>query len=430
MLLGHFIYPIGCGFFLNISTRHVNILFVILWLSLLFIMKGAKNMGVDLKGKDLGPNLSQRKKDGKYRACFITASGKRVDRIFDNVKEAKQWNGFKENNKRPNTVRNYRNRYEINIKPVIGRMMIGNVRAMDCQKILDNMVNDDYATSTIKQTFITMQSMFYAAYENDVIRKTPITKSGVIVPEGEAKKEIDFFSYDEQKFFLQVAKDYAYYEQFALILLTGLRISEVIGLTWDCVDLENKTLRVEKTLEYRYSRKNEKSLDGKIRKDGWEWGPPKTKKSNRTISLTDSAVQILARLKDKPYLKESTPKEFRNLVFLSKKDGLPVKNNTYDNALRKRIDIMTNEWNDEKKAKEEALITPHYLSCHDLRHTFATRFLESASGEYAKSYKILSQMMGHSSIKITLDLYSHLTEETVKTEIDKFSNYMDRMVFA
>lgn len=73
----------------------------------LYLMKGAnKNMGVDLKGKDLGPNLSQRKKDGKYRARFITASGKRVDRIFDNVKEAKQWNGFKENNKRPNTVRN------------------------------------------------------------------------------------------------------------------------------------------------------------------------------------------------------------------------------------------------------------------------------------------------------------------------------------
>ena len=43
---------------------------------------------------------------------------------------------------------------------------------------------------------------------------------------------------------------------------------------------------------------------------------------------------------------------------------------------------------------------------------------------------MLSEMMGHSSIKITLDLYSHLTEETVKTEIDKFFNYMDRMVFA
>ena len=146
----------------------------------LYLMKGAnKNMGVDLKGKDLGPNLSQRKKDGKYRARFITASGKRVDRIFDNVKEAKQWNGFKENNKRPNTVRN------------------GNYPKL--------------------------------------------------------KKEIE---------------------------------------------------------------------------------------------------------------------------------------------------------------------------------PFATRFLESASGEYAKSYKMLSHMMEHSSIKITLDLYSHLTEETVKTEIDKFSNYMDRMVFA
>ena len=66
----------------------------------------------------------------------------------------------------------------------------------------------------------------------------------------------------------------------------------------------------------------------------------------------------------------------------------------------------------------------------NVKEPFATRFLESASGEYAKSYKMLSQMMEHSSIKITLDLYSHLTEETVKTEIDKFSNYMDRMVFA
>ena len=91
---------------------------------------------------------------------------------------------------------------------------------------------------------------------------------------------------------------------------------------------------------------------------------------------------------------------------------------------------MTDELNDEKRAKGEALIAPPYLSCHDLRHTFATRFLESASGEYAKSYKMLSQMMGHSSIKITLDLYSHLTDETVETEIDKFSNYMESMVFA
>lgn len=417
-------------------------------------------MGVDLKGKDLGSNLSQRKKDGKYRVRFVASDGKRLDRIFDTLKEAKQWLAnakyedahsipvinnktsvdkwfkkwieFKENTKRPNTVRNYKNRYDINIKPVIGRMAIGDVKSMDCQKILDNMVNDDYATSTIKQTFIALQSMFYAAYENDVIRKTPVTKSGVIVPEGEKKKEIDFFSLEEQKLFLQVAKDYAYYEQFALMLLTGLRISEVIGLTWDCIDLENKTLRVEKILEYRYSRKKEKEklVDGNGRKDGWEWGPPKTKKSARTIKLTNSAVHILKKLEDKPYLKESTPEEFRNLVFLSKKDGLPVKNNTYDNALRKRIDIMTDELNDEKRAKGEALIAPHYLSCHDLRHTFATRFLESASGEYAKSYKMLSQMMGHSSIKITLDLYSHLTDETVETEIDKFSNYMESMVFA
>ena len=171
-------------------------------------MKGAnKNMGVDLKGKDLGPNLSQRKKDGKYRARFITASGKRVDRIFDNVKEAKQW--------------------------------LANAKYEDANSIL--ILNN--------------------------------------------KTSVD-----------------CWYKQ------------------WNGFKENNKRLNT-------------------------------------------------------------------------------VRNGNYP-KLKKEIE------------------------------PFATRFLESASGEYAKSYKMLSKMMEHSSIKITLDLYSHLTEETVKTEIDKFSNYMDRMVFA
>lgn len=67
------------------------------------------------------------------------------------------------------------------------------VKPIHAQKVLNAMVEDDYAGSTIKQTLNTMISMFYAAYENDIIRKSPITKSGVKLPK-EIEKSIDFFT--------------------------------------------------------------------------------------------------------------------------------------------------------------------------------------------------------------------------------------------
>lgn len=430
-------------------------------------------MGFDLKGKDLGPNISQRKRDGRYRARFTMGSGKILDRNFDTVDEAKAWlrtAQYEDDNqipivsgkttvnevyhiwiqnkaffKRPNTVRNYKTRYYFNIKPEIGSMNIADVKPFHCQGILNKMV-DDYATSTIKQTFITLQNLFLFAYENDYIRKSPVTRSGVILPEGEEAKPIDYFTAEEQKMFLQVAKDYSCYEQFALMLMTGMRISEVIGLKWENVDLENRTITVANILEYRYSRRIEaeramaKSIapmkkgkhsyngspKGEVRADGWYWGPPKTVNGFRTFKITTQTVELLRRLECRPYLRDETPEEFRDLVFLGERNGLPIRNNTYDNKIRKLIDIMTDEINDGRRSEGLEPIEPHYLSCHDFRHTFATRFIESSkSSNYAKVYKSLSKRLGHSSTRITIDLYSHLTEDTEDELIDDFELYLD-----
>ena len=82
--------------------------------------------------------------------------------------------------------------------------------------------------------------------------------------------------------------------------------------------------------------------------------------------------------------------------------GFPTKNSTYDAALVKRC--------------EKAGIKR--VSMHDLRHTFATRFVEASN-----NYKYLSVMLGHSSIKITMDLYVHQTDESQVKEADKFIEY-------
>jgi len=429
-------------------------------------------MGKDLKKKDLGKGITQQK-NKKYRVRFKVSDDYTIDQEFDTEREAKSFldttkyevehglvlsersttvnEVFKKwiehkiaIDRAENTIRNYRNRYFFNIKDEIGSMRIVDVKPIDIQGVLNKM-KADYATSTIQQTYDTMRGLFWFAVGNDYIRESPVTKGNIVeIPEGGEPKEIDFFTVDEQRRFLQVAKDLQYYEQFALMLFTGLRISEVVGLTWDCVDLEKKTITVDKNLEYRYDRKREAEIESEITKklrkrktrngelvnaDGWRWGPPKTKNSYRTIEIPQQAVDILERLKDRPYLKESTPDEFRDLVFLCKRTGLPVRSNTYDNAIRKRIDTMTEEENEKRLKEGLEPLAPHYLSCHDFRHTFATRFLESSKEtNYVRAYKSLSKRLGHGSIKITLDLYSHLTEESEDELTVDFETYLSKVV--
>ena len=374
-------------------------------------------MGKDLKGKELGKGITQRKQDGRYLASFAVSDGRRVTRTFASLKEAKQWQADvkyedshqvgvisdtmsvnkwyenwleqKEKLVRPNTIRNYKDRFEHNIKPVIGRMKICDVRPIHCQEVLNRMAEEGYAGSTIRQTLLTMTTMFWSAFENRVIRYTPVTKAGVKLPKA-YKKEIDFLSLEEEKKFIEFSKGLCYYPQFRLILETGMRTGEVIGLSWDCVDFEKREIRIERTLEFRYSVGE------------WRFGPPKTKYGYRTIKMTGAAYKVLKDIYDgKSNVRDWTPEEFRNLVFINR-TGFPTKNSTYDAALVKRC--------------EKAGIKR--ISMHDLRHTFATRFVEASN-----NYKYLSVMLGHSSIKITMDLYVHQTDESQVMEAEKFETY-------
>ena len=264
-------------------------------------------MGKNLKGKQLGKGLGQRK-DGLYYARCRNYRGEREERCFKTLPEAKNWRQeqlylrlhpegrtvaspnmtvdawFNQwvkdvvGNRAPNTVRNYRERYEHNIQPFIGSMLLRDVKQIDCQRIL-NAMEDDYAGSTIRQTYMTMGTFFKSARENDLIAKHPMDGVRYTKPV-RAPDDIHFLTVAEQKQFLDAAKHSHNYAQYALILETGLRTGEMIGLTWDAINWEKHTLTVNKTLEYRH-------------KQGvWRAGPPKTESSYRTIPLTDTAYDI------------------------------------------------------------------------------------------------------------------------------------------
>ena len=99
-----------------------------------------------------------------------------------------------------------------------------------------------------------------------------------------AVDDIKCLTADEQQKFMEAAKRSHNYAQYALILETGLRTGELIGLTWDSVDWKKRTLTVNKTLEYRHEQGE------------WRAGPPKTQQSYRTIPLTNRAYEILEKV--------------------------------------------------------------------------------------------------------------------------------------
>ncbi|WP_369282192.1 tyrosine-type recombinase/integrase [Oscillibacter sp. GMB15532] len=126
------------------------------------------------------------------------------------------------------------------------------IKPMLCKMVLNKM-GDKYAGSTIRQVYIAMGTMLKSALMNDLIAKHPMNGVRYTKPI-RAVEDNKYLTVEEQQKFLEAAKRSRSYFQFALILETGLRTGELIGLTWDAIDWEKRTLTVNKTLEYRYKQ--------------------------------------------------------------------------------------------------------------------------------------------------------------------------------
>jgi integrase len=367
-------------------------------------------MGKDLKGKEIGDGIYQQS-NGTYCARFVDKFGSRKSKRSKKLQEVRQWLadatyinehsdldqatdmlvdawydywiGIKKQTVRPNTVRNYSERYERNIKNVIGSKLLTEVKPVHCQKIFSDMAEEGYKTTTIYQTRITLFNMLEFAKENDVLIVNPCKKS-LKSNMGKPSEKKEALTIDVQKKFLGAVVGYSYENQYRFVLQTGLRTGEMIGLKWSDIDFKNRTMKIERTMEYRY------------KVGEWRIGPPKSQSGYRTVPLTEEAVRILENQRKKNKSLKIIPMKWKDFVFLCRK-GTPVKNSTYDTGLFKYCDRAG---------------IPRF-SMHVLRHTFATRCIEAGMKP-----KTLQKILGHSNIGITMNLYVHITEEEKHREID------------
>lgn len=385
-------------------------------------------MGKDLKGKELGTGISQRK-NGLYTGRFTRSDGERVQKYFSKLKDCREWIAEAQYNDahnslrhleditvdawyhywmsevkaptiRPSTKKSYDCVYDKHIKPYIGKYLVKEVRPIHCQQLLNVMAKDGLKISTMRDVRTRMYSLFSYAVENLIIQRNPVTKS-VTCQAGAPSKDLDALSLEEQKRFIIALNNFSlretYSDQFKLLLQTGLRCGELVALTWSDVDFTKRIIHVTKTIKNFPSDEKE---DETKRKSQWIISEPKTKAGRRDIPMTEEAYMILIRQRERWKKRKVLSLEFGNYVFLSE-NGIPISNSTYNSVLKKLC-----------KQFRLRSISPHML-----RHTFATRCIEAGMNP-----KTLQAILGHSSIKMTLDLYVHVTQDHIQKEMSEVQN--------
>ena len=278
------------------------------------------------------------------------------------------------------------------ILPTLGSVPLTGLRPQQLQRLYAEKVGVGLSNRTVQLIHVTLHKALKNAVKAGLLVKN-ITES-VDIPKIQ-RREMHVMSETDLHLFLEYAKDSPYYALFYTSLFTGMRRAELLALRWSDIDLVLCQLSVTRSMQY---------IHGEDKKNRISFREPKTAKSRRLIALSPSSVLTLREHKAKQTeLSQSlgyAPPSDNDLVF-SHYDGSPLLPNS-----------VTHAW--IKLVRRCGL---HGIRLHDARHTHASLLLKQGVHP-----KIVQERLGHGSIQITLDTYSHVAPGLQQAAAKKFDD--------
>lgn len=279
----------------------------------------------------------------------------------------------------------------------LGAKSIDTVKQSDAKEWAIRMNEKGYAYKTINNWKRSLKASFYTAIEDDCIRKNPFNFALDTVLEDDTQEKTALTQEQEDSLLSFAAGDPVYRkycDEIIILLGTGLRISELCGLTTD-LDFEGRQINVDHQLL-------------KDSETGYYVDAPKTKNGIRQIPMSDKVCEALKRaVKNRGKAATVNIDGYKNFLFLNQ-SGYPKVASSYESMFKG----LVKKYNKQHK-EDEALpnITPHTL-----RHTFCTRLANAGMNPKALQY-----IMGHSNITMTLNYYAHATYASAKAEMDRLA---------
>ena len=309
------------------------------------------------------------------------------DQFFSNILE--EWLEMNRIHLKGATLQKYHNLIETQIKPCIGDKKLSELTELEINKfLLSKMENGrldgtgGLAPSYIRSILLVVNSVLNYATEKEI---RPPMRMKILKPQVEKRPPV-ILSLEEQKR-LEKAVQSTFSGGNAAILLalkTGMRIGEICALSWEDVDFDAAFIRVCHTIARVRTDKNDDSVKTKLIIDS-----PKTQSSRREIPLTSSLKNYLLELK--------------------KHSSSPYVISSDENFISPR----TLEYRYHRILKENGITSVNF---HALRHTFATRCIESDV-----DVKSLSEILGHANVNITLNTYVHSSMDLKRKQLEKLS---------
>lgn len=290
-----------------------------------------------------------------------------------------EWKEEKKKYVKKSTYAAYQLLIQNHIKPYFGDLY--EVNEEKVQQFVFGKLDAGLSEKTIRDIIIVLKMILKFGIKNGYLEYIQIDAK---FPSKQEKKDLDVLSKADQKKFMEHLRNNFTFKNLGIFicLSTGMRIGEICGLRWCDVDTVEGVIKVRHTLQRIYI------IEGETRHTELLLDTPKTANSVRDIPMSSELLKML----------KSLNKVVNENYYVISNDIKPIEPRTYRNyykKLCKQLDIPE-------------------LKFHGLRHSFATRCIESKA-----DYKTVSVLLGHSNISTTLNLYVHPNKEQKKKTIDK-----------
>lgn len=309
------------------------------------------------------------------------------------VKEfAEDWIRTYRHRLRETTAEQYESKIKNWIVPLLGHYKIQDLKPVHAQRFAGQLLSDMKENTAHKVYAITKMIMKHAV-DLELINKNPFSNISLLK---QGKTKISTWTFDDLEHFLKVTKRYNhfYFRMFATAAYTGLRKGELLALTKNDINFEEKYINVNKSMS-------------STKKEGVQIGDLKTPSSYRKVAIDDFVISILKEQivkNNEMKLKLGIEYHDERLIFCHE-DGLYFHPTSLGRILNKYIELSG----------------VHKIRFHDLRHTHATLLLELGVNP-----KVVADRLGHSSVKVTLDTYTHVSLDLQSSVAETFSKRLKK----
>ena len=316
-------------------------------------------------------------------------------------------------NLKSTTVENYKKKIKLHLKPALGLYKLKSLTPAILQEFINKKFNEGFSRNTLLVLKgILSGSLNYAVEPLQFIKYSPMISVKLplkrAIPKVATRKKDRTIVTKEQ--YKQIIERFPYghscYLPLELAYRCGLRLGEAFAITWEDIDFNNKTININKQVQYQ----------DKV------WYITDTKyNSNRIIDLDDFMLDILKKYKKQQKKDKLYYGEFYTINKINDKKQISQENGTAIHF----INIRENGTYIQPRVMQHCFRIIHYqlgykdIDYHTLRHTHATMLLSSGA-----NIKAVQEPLGHKKIDITLDVYTHVTDEMKKQTIDILNRSM------